>query len=66
MSRLFFFFVGIAIGHHLTNKYDFNRLCKTGKKEILSDPEIQQFINKMKKIEKQMQRQNKFNDQEDD
>ena len=66
MSRLFFFFVGIAVGHHLTNKYDFNRICKTGKKEILSDPEIQQFINKMKKIEKQMQRQNQFNDQEDD
>eukprot|EP01080_Neovahlkampfia_damariscottae_P000902 gene902-9813_t len=65
MSRLIMFMVGVYVGARLTYKYDFNKIADCGRKEILKDEEFKKFMNKMKKLEKQMQRSNQYNNDDE-
>ena len=65
MGRMCFFIGGLLVGYQIAIRYDLKKIIQSGKREISQDSDIQNFLNKAKKMEKQMQKQKK-NEKEDE
>jgi hypothetical protein len=53
---MFWFLVGTYVGYRISNRYDIEKIIKGAKKEMADDVELQHFLQKMKKIKKELRR----------